>query len=147
MFLLVFPNYLIGGSVQCSLIAYCAQCNCVLCDLCAKKQPSAQFLQSCTNCRGFTIRYTSRGLELLWLLFCHFSGMGRTRKHSWNKFGLIRYIPVPWIDLDHTQGPEFKFQGNPETIKGFQKFRSIMIFMSYMYKTYNRYSIHCRSKT
>ena len=37
VYLLFFPNYLIGGSVQCNLIAYCAQCNAYFA-LCAQKK-------------------------------------------------------------------------------------------------------------
>ena len=51
VYLLFFPNYLIGGSVQCNLIAYCVQCNAYFA-LCAHKD-------KCTVCASLHAPWVS----------------------------------------------------------------------------------------
>ena len=52
----VFPNYLIGGSVQCNLIAYCGIARSAMRTLRSVcKKSSAWFLRSCTHWGALTI--------------------------------------------------------------------------------------------
>ena len=61
----VFPNYLIGGSIQwqCTLIVYCAQCNAYFA-LCAQKKQMRDLCVLHSFFRGFTIHVRCVSLQL-----------------------------------------------------------------------------------